>query len=96
MFDRFSIDFQVTLGSLWVHFGVILGSDLAYEGDFGGLCEPFRRRKALDYKCDGHRWGLGGPKSENAGFSLVLPLLFEGSRAAKARQPNEQPSDPRW
>ena len=38
--------------------------------------------------------GLVGPKSENVGFSLVLPLLFEGSRAAKARQPNEQVSEP--
>ena len=25
--------------------------------------------------------GLVGPKSGNVGFSLVLPLLFEGSRA---------------
>ena len=40
--------------------GVTLGSDLAYEGDYGALCEPFRRRKALDYKCDGYMWGLGG------------------------------------
>ena len=37
------------------------------------------------------------PKIENVGFSLVLPLLFEGSKAAKARQENEQPSEPdRW
>ena len=43
-------------------FGGSLGSDLAYEGDFGALCEPFRRRKALDYKCDGYMWGLGGAK----------------------------------
>ena len=35
-----------------------------------------------------------GPKSENVGFSSVLPLLFEGSRAAGARQPNEQASEP--
>ena len=35
-----------------------------------------------------------GPKSENVGFSTVLPLLFEGSRAAAARQPNEQLSGP--
>ena len=38
--------------------------------------------------------GLMGPKSENVGFSLVLPLLFEGSRAAWGRQPNEQGSGP--
>ena len=36
-----------------------------------------------------------GPKSENVGFSVVLPLLFEESRAAGARQPNEKPSSPR-
>ena len=36
-----------------------------------------------------------GPKSKNVGFSLVLPILFEGSRAAGARQENEQPSSPR-
>ena len=35
-----------------------------------------------------------GPKSENVGFSLVLPLLFEGSRAAGGRQPNELGSGP--
>ena len=27
-----------------------------------------------------------GPKIENVGFSLVLPLLFEGSRERKAFQ----------
>ena len=47
-------------GELWGDFGVTLGSDLAYEDDFGTLYEPFRRRKALDYKCDGYMWGLGG------------------------------------
>ena len=47
-------------GELWGDFGVTLGSDLAYEGDYGALCEPFRRRKALDGKCDGYMWGLGG------------------------------------
>ena len=31
--------------------------------------------------------GLMGPKIENVGFSLVLPLLFEGSRAAWGSQP---------
>ena len=35
-----------------------------------------------------------GPKSENVGFSLVLPLLFEGSRAPRGRQSREQPSEP--
>ncbi len=35
-----------------------------------------------------------GPKSENVSFSLVLPLLFEGSKAAGGRQPNEQVSGP--
>ena len=49
-------------GSLWGYFGVTLGSNLGHQGDFGGLCEPFRRRKALDYKCDGYMWGLGGAK----------------------------------
>ena len=39
--------------------------------------------------------GLVGPKSENVGFSLVLPLLFEGSKAAGARQPNERPGERR-
>ena len=34
--------------------------------------------------------GLVGPKSENVGFSVVLPLLFEGSKAAGVRQPNEK------
>ena len=38
--------------------------------------------------------GLEGPKSENVEKSLVLPLLFEGSRAAWGRQPNEQLSGP--
>ena len=36
-----------------------------------------------------------GPKSENVGFSSVLPLLFEGSKAAGVRQENEQASGPR-
>ena len=37
---------------------------------------------------------LMGPKSENVEKSVVLPLLFEGSRAAWLRQPNEKPSEP--
>ena len=40
--------------------------------------------------------GLEGPKSENVEKSLVLPLLFEGSRAAWGRQPNEQGSGPEY
>ena len=35
-----------------------------------------------------------GPKNENPGFSSVLPLLFEGSRAAGGRHPNERSSEP--
>ena len=35
-----------------------------------------------------------GPKSENVGFSLVLPLLFEGSRPAGGRHRNERSSEP--
>ena len=35
-----------------------------------------------------------GPKIENVGFSLVLPLLFEGSKAAEGRQENEKTSGP--
>ena len=31
-----------------------------------------------------------GPKSENVGFSLVLPLLFEGSRGPGVPQPCKQ------
>ena len=38
--------------------------------------------------------GLMGPKSENVEKVLVLPILFEGSRAAKGRQENEQASSP--
>jgi len=34
--------------------------------------------------------GLVGPKSENVEEALVLLLLFEGSRGARRRQPNEQ------
>ena len=30
--------------------------------------------------------GLVGPKTENVGFSLVLPLLFEGSRERRGFQ----------
>ena len=51
---------EVYLRCIWGDFGVTSGLDLAYEGDYGALCEPFRRRKALDYKCDGYVWGLGG------------------------------------
>ena len=38
--------------------------------------------------------GLVGPKSENVEISLVLPLLFEGSRGPRVRQDREQPSEP--
>ena len=38
--------------------------------------------------------GLEGPKSENVEKSLVLPLLFEGSRVGGGRQPNEKLSEP--
>ena len=31
-----------------------------------------------------------GPKIENVGFSLVLPLLFEGSRRPRRFQENER------
>ena len=34
-----------------------------------------------------------GPKIENVGFSLVLPLLFEGSRWPRRFQENEQPAE---
>ena len=35
-----------------------------------------------------------GPKIENVEKPLVLPLLFEGSKAAKARQEDEMYSEP--
>ena len=35
-----------------------------------------------------------GPKSENVGFSLVLPQLFEGSKKRKVIQDCEKPSGP--
>ena len=38
--------------------------------------------------------GLVGPKSENVEISLVLPLLFEGSRGPRAIQENERVSEP--
>ena len=34
------------------------------------------------------------PKVENVGFSLVLPLLIEGSKGAEVRQENERTSEP--
>ena len=37
---------------------------------------------------------LVGPKTENVEKVWVLPLLFEGSRAAGGRQPNERGSGP--
>ena len=99
MFDRFSIDFrwifdrfQVVLGSLWGDFGVILGSLLGHHGDFEALCEPFRRRNAYDGTCDGYTRGLES-KSENISFSLVLLLLFEGSRAAGNRPSQGYPKE---
>ena len=39
--------------------------------------------------------GLVGPKSENVGFSLVLPLLFEGSRGHGGARESLQRSGPR-
>ena len=45
-------------------------------------------------KYDAYMFGLGGPKSENVEKPLVLRLLFEGSKAARARQENEQRSSP--
>ena len=35
-----------------------------------------------------------GPKSENVGFSLVLPLLFEGSRGPRAFYRKSAPERP--
>ena len=40
--------------------------------------------------------GLMGPKIENVGFSLVLPVLFGESKAAQGRHPNEITSEPWW
>ena len=37
--------------------------------------------------------GLMGPKIEDVGFSLVLPLLFEGSRWPRWFQENEQAAE---
>ena len=37
---------RVTLGSIWGHLGITLGSFLAYGVEFGALSEPIRRRKA--------------------------------------------------
>ena len=49
---------RLTLGSL----RVTLEPLLAYEGDFGALSEPFRRRKAFDGDFDAYVCGLGGAK----------------------------------
>ena len=38
--------------------------------------------------------GLVGPKSENVGFSLVLRLLFEGSRGHETAKESLQASEP--
>ena len=38
--------------------------------------------------------GLVGPKSENVEISLVLPLLFEGSRGHESARESLQPSEP--
>ena len=38
--------------------------------------------------------GLMGPRIENVEKPLVLPLLFEGSRAACGRQEQERPGEP--
>ena len=38
--------------------------------------------------------GLVGLKSGNVGFSLVLIVFFEGSRAPRVRQSREQVSEP--
>ena len=38
--------------------------------------------------------GMVGPKSGNVGFSLVLIVFFEGSRAPRGRQSREQLSGP--
>ena len=54
--------FGATLGHFGVTLGSLRGQILVHEGDFGALCEPFRRRKALDGACDGYMWGLGGAK----------------------------------
>ena len=40
------------------------------------------------------RGGLIGPKSGNVEKASVLPLLFEGSRAAKVRQEHEVTGEP--
>ena len=58
----------------WGHFGVTLGSFFGHQGDFGALCEPFRRRKALDGKCDGYMWGLGGAEKRKCGCFLSAVL----------------------
>ena len=38
--------------------------------------------------------GLVGPKSENVGFSSVLPLLFEGSRIHGTARESLRRSEP--
>ena len=69
----------VIFGSLWGHFGVSLGSLLAYEGDFEILRGYFG-------VTSGSLAGLMGPKSGNLGNVFVLKRFFEYSMAGRARK----------
>ena len=75
------------MGLLWGQFWVIRGTLEPYVSHFDVEILKMAPVMAI---CG----GLVGPKSENVEKALVLPLLFEGSRAPRGRQSREQRSGP--
>ena len=77
---------RVTLGLIWSHLEVTLGSFLAY----GGTLEPYLRQFDVEKhemaSVMGIYAGLVGPKSENVEKALVFKACLKGSRGPRRRQ----------
>ena len=70
-------------GSLWGHFEITLELNFGHQDDFGALCEPFRRRQALDGTCDGYMRRLDGAEKWKCWKIVGVCLVFEGQRSPK-------------
>ena len=95
----------VALGSLWGHFGVTLGPVWDHFWHSKVILDAFRGHfevtlsiSTSNFMCDAcvmHTCtGLVGPKTGNVKELFVFTTIFEGSKGARGRQPNEQVSEP--
>ena len=67
---------------------------MVHQGDFGALCEPSRRRKALDGTCDGYMWRRGGAEKRTSLKIMVFACFLEGQSVHGDSREEFQSSEP--